>query len=410
MRVLWISNTPSNYEPFKDGKNWGSGWISSLEKEVASKVTLAVAFKVRRPESGPVVRNSVAYYPIYDPFDSGRSSRVRKLFTGNSSQLSWFLSSLLSVIREFKPDVIEVFGSEHPYGMIASFTEVPVVLHIQGILKECLGRFLPEGMGLVRYFGSGGSFSGRVGKFYHWLNMRRRSADEEEVLKTVHYFFGRTEWDKGIVLSMNPSAEYFHLDEILRAPFYELAGTWSPSGNVVIVTTISEPPYKGMDVVLKAASILKNRYGMKFSWKVFGNVNVPFFEKFTGITAEECGVVPMGVASAENIASELTSASVYVHPSYVDNSPNSLCEAQMIGVPVVSSAVGGVPSLIEDGVDGILARPGDAEDFASRIESLLSGKIDAVSMSAAGVSRAASRHDRSGIVNNLLAYYAFMMR
>lgn len=410
MRALWIANTPSNYGSFKDGKNWGAGWVSSLEKEVSPKVTLAVAFIVGEPLSGPVVKDSVTYYPVYDPYDSGRSSRVRKVFTGNSSQRAWCLSSLLSVVRDFQPDVIEVFGSERPFGLLASFTEVPVVLHIQGILSECLRHFLPSGMGLFRYSASGGSLSGRLGKFYHWLNMRRRARDEAKVLKTVRYYFGRTDWDRNIVLAANPSAEYFHLDEILRAPFYEKAGSWIHTDSAIIVTTISEPPYKGMDVVLKTASILKRKYGRKFEWKVFGNVNVPFFEDFTGVCAEECGVVPMGVAPAEEIASELSRAAVYVHPSYIENSPNSMCEAQMVGVPVVVSAVGGVLSMIEDGVDGILAAPGNAEEFASRINDLMSGRYDAASLSAAEVSKALARHDKSRIVNDLLDYYAYMTR
>lgn len=43
----------------------------------------------------------------------------------------------------------------------------------------------------------------------------------------------------------------------------------------------------------------------------------------------------------------LLRADVYVHPSYIDNSPNSLCKAQILGVPVISCNVGGISSLIE---------------------------------------------------------------
>jgi len=43
-----------------------------------------------------------------------------------------------------------------------------------------------------------------------------------------------------------------------------------------------------------------------------------------------------------------------VHPSYIDNSPNSICEAQILGLPVVATNVGGVESLIENGKTGLL--------------------------------------------------------
>ena len=44
-----------------------------------------------------------------------------------------------------------------------------------------------------------------------------------------------------------------------------------------------------------------------------------------------------------------------LHPSYIDNSPNSVCEAQLVGLPVVASNVGGVSSLITEGETGLLS-------------------------------------------------------
>ena len=43
-----------------------------------------------------------------------------------------------------------------------------------------------------------------------------------------------------------------------------------------------------------------------------------------------------------------------LHPTYIDNSPNSVCEAQCSGLPVIASNVGGVSSLIKDGYTGLL--------------------------------------------------------
>ena len=98
------------------------------------------------------------------------------------------------------------------------------------------------------------------------------------------------------------------LEEMLREPFYDNAGKWKglDNENITLMTTISEAPFKGMDVVLRTASVLKYDYGLKFRWLVYGNVDVPFYEAFTGVDAESIGVVPCGVADARTLSSALT--------------------------------------------------------------------------------------------------------
>jgi glycosyltransferase involved in cell wall biosynthesis len=58
-------------------------------------------------------------------------------------------------------------------------------------------------------------------------------------------------------------------------------------------------------------------------------------------------------------------------PSYTEGLPNVVLEAQAAAVPVVATAVGGTPEVIEDGVTGYLAPPGNAEVLADRILDLL---------------------------------------
>lgn len=209
-----------------------------------------------------------------------------------------------------------------------------------------------------------------------------------------------------------PEARYYHLDEVLREPFYAKAGKWKKllkSGRNIIVSTISEAPYKGADVVLKAARKLKES-GMDFEWDVYGNVNAPFFEKFTGICAEDVNVNFAGVIDARSLAKVLCSASVYVHPSYIENSPNSLCEAQMVGVPSIATNVGGVPSIIENGEDGILVPAGDYEAVADSISRVIGDKRLASALSSAAVEIAAERHDREKIVGGLMSIYDEIVR
>jgi L-malate glycosyltransferase len=64
-------------------------------------------------------------------------------------------------------------------------------------------------------------------------------------------------------------------------------------------------------------------------------------------------------------------ADVMINPSLVDNMPISILEAWASGVPVVSTNVGGVPFMVEDGESGLLVPPQDAQAMASAVLAVL---------------------------------------
>jgi glycosyltransferase involved in cell wall biosynthesis len=68
---------------------------------------------------------------------------------------------------------------------------------------------------------------------------------------------------------------------------------------------------------------------------------------------------------------EVAPADLLVLPSFMEGLPIVLMEAMALGVPVIGSRVAGVPELIEDGVEGLLFRPGDWDDLTGKIARVL---------------------------------------
>lgn len=75
------------------------------------------------------------------------------------------------------------------------------------------------------------------------------------------------------------------------------------------------------------------------------------------------GYVPFGGPLFE----KLRQADVFVFPSLSEGTPRVLVEAKANGVPIVATNVGGIPTSVTDGVDGLLVPPKDAAALASAI-------------------------------------------
>ena len=101
----------------------------------------------------------------------------------------------------------------------------------------------------------------------------------------------------------------------------------------------------------------------------------------------------------------LTSASIYVLPSYYEGLPMSVLEAMAAGLPVVSTAIGGIPEAITDGVDGYLISPGDIPRLTVVLQSLLKDAELRSRMGAAGRKRVDEDFAASVILPQVEAVY-----
>lgn len=415
MRVLWIGGfgLKSLNDNNTSGYN-GGGWLASLKKEIikCSDVTLGIAF-CKEHCFQKVVQDNISYYVVPNYHKSRKDKYLDfihiKDVTRDEIQWSHYENQLKMVIDDFKPDVIEIFGSEFYFSLAARVSKhIPTVLHFQGILSLSIYIFLPPGISKWQYIMSGKGLRGKYNNFQYLAYWQRSAYREKAVLKAVPHVIGRTDWDKQAIAVLNPNAKYHYGGEILRDVFYENKERTIPS-KITISSTISFPTYKGYDVILKVANILKNELHLDFVWNVYGNINPDFMEKQVGLRHEGVDVRLCGVASPTQLRDALLESTMYFHPSYTENSPNSVCEAQILGVPVVASRVGGTDSLVEHGKTGFLYPVTDPYIAAYYIMYLVDNPDINIAIGKAAKQVATARHDKKKIVNELMETYQEMI-
>lgn len=365
MKVLWFTNTTSLYRKGLHSYH-GGGWIESLEETIrsCSEIELAVAF-YHPFENTKVIQNGVVYYPIRKK--SARSHPIKGVFR------NWFPLAflkinqdyLLDILEDFKPDIIHVFGTEQSFALIQELTDIPVLVHLQGILNPYLHAYYPVGHSgkdfilNYRFF-----FENIIGSspFFGLYQMKAHAEIEKRILSKLKYVCGRTEWDRMISNMYNSEVKYFHIDEVLRSIFYEKCNgelyIREKSACFTILSTLSPTLYKGIDVIMRVAKLMNELCKIQFEWRVIGLESssklLRFFEGKLGVSHESLNIKFLGKIDSYQIAEEIHRSDVFVHPSYIDNSPNSVCEAQMLGKVVIACDVGGLSTLIKHNKTGFL--------------------------------------------------------
>jgi glycosyltransferase involved in cell wall biosynthesis len=158
---------------------------------------------------------------------------------------------------------------------------------------------------------------------------------------------------------------------------------------------------KGVGVLLDAAARLPA--GVRVRIAGSGRVERAVRDRVAGgrLPVDLLGPLPPG-----EVAAELRAATAAVLPAlWWENCPMAVLEAAAQGVPVVASAVGGVPELVDDGGTGLLVPPGDPVALAAALTRLVRDPAAAAGMGSAAWARVRERHDPGAHVAALLALY-----
>ena len=378
MKVLWVCNIMLPIIAEKLGVEGSNkeGWLSGLcdvllERREENGIELHVAYPVANVPEG----RKFDYHKIELPRFGENAVLHAYGFcedVANAEKYDEGLEERLAgIIEKVQPDVIHCFGTEFAHTLaVARCCEQPekLLVGIQGICHEIAKAYmadLPE------------DIQNKV-TFRDWLkkdSIRQqqqkfvlRGEREQEILRLVGNITGRTDFDREYSRKINPNACYFTMNETLRANFYE--GQWKKENCEPHTIFISQGDYplKGLHYLLMAAGRLQEQY-TDLKIKIAGNslVNYKTLKDKLKISAYgsylrslikeyhlENKVHFLGKLTAEQMKEQYLSSGLFVCCSSNENSPNSLGEAMLLGVPCIAADVGGISTIFTGGKDGIL--------------------------------------------------------
>jgi len=245
------------------------------------------------------------------------------------------------------------------------------------------------------------------GHCWAYWNIRKRAKREKEIIQGNRFFMGRTTWDRAYLRKLNPSSSYYHEPRILREPFWHKRWELSQARRHRVAFVNAGHPRKGVEVLLDAVKVLQPDFP-NILVSIAGIVSKRSgYGRYVHRRLNELGkaAIKLGPLNSEQMVDELVRSHLFVSASFIENNANAICEAQLVGMPVIASYTGGVPSLVEEGRTGLFFPTGDVPMLAARIRQVFEDDELAVRLGRQAHNVACKRHNPDVIVQQVLNIY-----
>jgi len=245
-------------------------------------------------------------------------------------------------LKRIQPDIVHAWGTERIYPAALRDCKVPTILSMQGVLTE--------------YQRIGGLDN-------HWI-WRRMVASEPAMIRSATIVTSESQWGIDRVREIHPNADCRMVEYGVHPDFFDVA--WEPDDDQPYAIYIGgSGPRKGLDVLLEAMRSIPDR-----SWELRLAGDPKIGEEVAA--ANLPGVRYLGMLSWDAMREQLRRARAFALPTRGDTSPNSVKEARVIGLPVISTTHGGQSGYIEDDVNGRIVDPLDAKGLAEALCDVMS--------------------------------------
>ncbi|WEV22674.1 glycosyltransferase family 4 protein [Clostridium perfringens] len=415
MKVLWLVNIPlpeASVLMNKESTPLG-GWLINASKDLAEQkdIELTILF----PESS--VKNFVKLKGekiTYYAFKEIKDNKKQEIEDNNI---------LNNIINEVNPDIVHIYGTELPHTLAmvnaCKMTNTEVVISIQGLVSIYSEHVIANLPLNVIYGFTLRNLLMRDNVIGLKNILKKRGVSEIKSIQKVNHIIGRTSWDKACIKNINKNVEYHFCNETLREEFYKYKWDISKCEKHSIFLSQGQTPIKGLHYVIKSMPILLKEFpdaklyvsgkNIIKSDKLKEKLMITYYGKYIKRLIKklnlESKVIFTGPLDEKNMCKRYLKSNVFICPSSIENSPNSLGEAMILGVPCVASDVGGVADIIEHKKEGFVYQSDAYYMIAYYIGEIFRNKNIALNFSKNAREHAIKTHNREINTTNTINIY-----
>lgn len=405
------------------------GWLSGLANKLRvyrkqNNITFAICFPAS--DNLGIVKNDTSLF-VKNSAEGVQYYIFREDTTHPEQYDTEIEKSLKAVIADFKPDIVHIFGTEYPHTLacVKAFNRpARTLIGIQGLCSAIADVYMADLPYSVQKKKTVRDILKKDGLLEQQAKFVKRGEYEKEALALVGHVTGRTDFDREMTAKLAPLATYHFMNETLRADFYNDCWNIDRIERYSLFLSQGNYPIKGLHYVLDILPEIVEKYGNtvvyvagdmitahdsiieKFKLSGYGKYLLKQIKQYR----LEDHVKFVGRLSSDRMCARLLKTHVFLCPSAIENSPNSVGEAMLLGVPVVSTDVGGVHNLLDDGRDGLLYSKEQPEQLRDAILSIFEDDKLAMSMSSNARAHALRTHDPETNYRTLLGIYNQIVR
>lgn len=365
MKVLWIVNSVLNgLSEYLYSKPSDGVWMDALLEDFRGKdgYNIVVATTLKIKSTIKYTDKNITYYALPDNvpilYNENKTGNIRV----------W-----KKMIEEEKPDIIQVWGTEFTHGLCALKVakNIPSIVYIQG----CVGT-------IAKYYQAGISYKEikktitfrdiikRDSIFQQQKKYYKQAEKEKEMLEIAGNIISENLWCDANLNAVVPNLTVYHCPLSINKVFFDKRWEMTNAEKHSVICTASGYTIKGLHMLLHALALVKRKYkdvklyvpgtpqvsDGSLQWTLRKNGYTNYIEKLIKRLDLNDNIVWLNRLSQEKLAEEYAKRRVFVMPSAIENHSSSLKEAMIVGMPCISSYVGGIPEYVSHGENGLLYR------------------------------------------------------
>ena len=407
-KILWLCNTI-----FSQKKIDGTGsWLQPLAEKLQESgevqiinITSGKTDKIIRQDFGRIQQWII---PI----------RKRKVYGQIASKIT--CKEIAKIEQTVAPDLVHIWGTEQIWASVYAqgYIKAKALLDIQGLLFAYADS----------YYG-GLSFSDILDCInlkeiiMPWRTLwnkkrifRKRGMIELECIKKFTHISYQSQWVKNQLENINSMAYYYPTRIMLRDMFYSCPHwkyTSCSSKPVLFSFCSAAVPYKGIHTLLKAISVLKQKYPNIILY-LAGRIDVGnklldgysiFLHKLIKQNNLENNIHYTGPLNETQIIEHLQKCNVCIIPSYIETYCLALAESMIVGIPTVVSFAGAMPELAVHEKEALFYNSMDYKTCAAHISTLIENKEYAETLSKNGRRQRQKQNNINSVIQTQLKIY-----